>query len=105
VYICWAVIILLTGLSWIPTQVRRSTLSKCSFGLLWIVDPWSDIALGITTAFIVFYTLIASILAAQLFRSTGVDTMERIAATQMVYYLAIATAVFVGLSHWDWSNF
>lgn len=31
----------------------------------------------------------------QLFRSTGVDTTERVATTQMVYYLAIATAVFV----------
>lgn len=98
VYICWAVIVLLTGLSWIPTQVRRSTLRKCSFGLLSIVQPWSDIALGITIAFIVFYTLIASILATQLFRSTGVDTLERVATTQMVYYLAIATAVFVSFS-------
>ncbi|KUL82084.1 hypothetical protein ZTR_09764 [Talaromyces verruculosus] len=94
VYICWAVIILLTLLSWIPTRVRRSTLSTCSWGLLSIAKPWSEIALGITIAFIVFYTLIASILATQLFRSTGVDTMERVATTQMVYYLAIATAVF-----------
>lgn len=95
VYICWAVIILLTFLSWIPTQARHSTLSKCSSGLLSIVQPWSDIALGITITFIVLYTLMAAILATQLLRSTGVDTMERVATTQMVYYLAIATAVFV----------
>lgn len=59
------------------------------------MQPWSDIALGITITFIVFYTLMAAILATQLLRSTGVDTMERVATTQMVYYLAIATAVFV----------
>ncbi|EEA18905.1 hypothetical protein EYB26_009668 [Talaromyces marneffei] len=94
VYICWVVIILLTGLTYIPTHLRRSTLSECSLGLLSIVKPWSDIALGITIALIVFYTLIASILVTQLFRATGVDTMERVAATQMVYYLIIATAVF-----------
>ena len=87
-------------MSWIPTRVRRSTISDCSWGLLSIAKPWSEIALGITIAFIVFYTLIASILATQLFRSTGVDTMERVATTQMVYYLAIATAVFVSILLW-----
>lgn len=103
IYICWAVIILLTVLSWIPTQVRRSTLSKCSFGLLSIVKPWSDIALGIAITFIVLDILIASILATQLFRSTGVNTLERVATTQMIYYLAIATAVFVS-SHLAWTG-
>lgn len=93
-YVCWAVIILLTGLSWIPTHVRRSKLAKCPFGLLSIVKPWSDVALGITIAFIVFYTLIALILAMQLLRSKDVDPMERIATSQMVYYLAIGTAIF-----------
>jgi hypothetical protein len=89
---------------WIPTQARRSTLDMCSFGLLSLATPWNDVALGTSIALIVSYILIASILTTQLFRTPGVDPMGRIAASQMVYYLAIAAIIFVSAQIFTSSN-
>ncbi|KAH8689666.1 hypothetical protein BGW36DRAFT_433668 [Talaromyces proteolyticus] len=95
VCICWTSILILLVLLWIPTRVRSSMTDTCPSALLFFVMPWADIAFGITIGIVVLSVLIALALTTQLLRTPVVNRAERLAASQMVYYLGITAVIFV----------
>jgi hypothetical protein len=83
------------GITAIAPIVRPRQLDRCLASLLLWAAPWSDFAIIITSTLIFFYIVIGITLAIQLVRTVKLAREERIAASRIVYYLAVGVAVFV----------
>ena len=92
---CWAVVLFMLLMIWVPTTARKARQDECPGSLLFFVLPWSDIAFGITLVLIISYIAIGAGLMIQLLRTATVEREERIAASRMIYYLVVATLLFV----------
>lgn len=93
--ICWIVVAIMLTLTSIAPLIRPRPDDRCVASLLIWASPWSDIAIILTSSLIFLYIVIALILTVQLVRTSKIEREERIAASRIVYYLAIGVAVFV----------
>lgn len=75
--------------------VRPRQDDRCLASLLLWASPWSDIAIILTSTLIFLYIVLGLTLTVQLVRTVKLEREERIAASRIVYYLAVGVAVFV----------
>ncbi|PGH10751.1 hypothetical protein AJ80_07401 [Polytolypa hystricis UAMH7299] len=92
--ICWAVVLAMLVLTWIPAIVRQRRRNICIGSLLLWIAPWSRVAAVITPVLILFYIINGSILTYRLSRNAKLDHRDRIAASSIVYYLAATILIF-----------
>lgn len=95
--ICGLAVLVASILSWIPTIGRKRTDAVCMADFIMFAAHWADVGLGINIGLIAGYCMLGSILAVQLIRASRLERDERIAASRVVYYLAIGVVLMVSL--------
>jgi hypothetical protein len=84
-------------LLWIPTRIRQPVKETCRADLFVFTLPWADVAFGVTLWLICSYAILGLVLTIQLLRTPRMDRTQKIAASQMVYYLGLAIVVSVSV--------
>jgi hypothetical protein len=97
-------VIIMLGLISIAPIIRPRQDDRCLASLLLWASPWSDIALILTSTLIFLYIVLGLTLTVQLVRTVKLEREERIAASRIVYYLAVGIAVFVSDRNFAWSD-
>lgn len=93
--ICWTIVVIMLALTSIAPIIRPRRDDRCLASLLLWASPWSDIAIVVTSSLIFLYIVLGLILTVQLVRTVKLEREERIAASRIVYYLALGVVVFV----------
>jgi hypothetical protein len=96
--ICWSIVLTMLIATWVPSHVYNNPKNDCDASLISWVMPWADIALFLNSIIVFLYLLTGFMIAYQLSRTAKIDRNERIAASRIVYYLAIEVVLMVGSS-------
>jgi hypothetical protein len=96
--ICWSIVLTMLIATWVPSHVYKNPRNDCDASLTSWVMPWADIALFLNSIIVFLYLLTGFMIAYQLSRTAKIDRNERIAASRIVYYLAIGVVLMVGYS-------
>lgn len=89
-----AMIATMTFAAWATANVFP-TRGKCLTGLIWWTARYAKLAVVLALGLLALYPASAVIITVQLVKTVTVDKAERIAATRVVYYLAVNTWLIV----------
>lgn len=88
VSICLGIIVIMLIGTWIPTNLRREH-DRCFASLLWFVSDFGEIGLILLATIAGLLLISAVVIFIRLSRSNMVEPNQRIAASRMVYYMAV----------------
>lgn len=91
---CVSLTIFITVVTWIPSNVSPKR-GECLASIIWWTAHYSKVGLVIGSGLMFTFLVCASIITAQLLKTTTMDRNERIAASRVVYYFVASTIMLV----------
>lgn len=102
--ICWSTVAFLMLLIWIPSRAREAEPDRCLANLIFFASTWSDFGVAINSLLVLAYLVLGSLITWKLYKTAQIDREERIAASRMVYYLAVGAFLMLFVLPF-WANF
>lgn len=91
---CVVGVLLLTFVTWIPSNVLPSN-DPCVSSLIWWTADYAEAGVAITVTLIATYIICTAVITVNLLKQSKLDRDERLQASIVVYYLIVNTLILV----------